>query len=560
MENHLLTILIFLPLLFAVVVLALPERLAGSYRWLTLTATSIQLVLSIWLFLGFDGSTSDYQYWQKTDWITFDLKALGTLSIDYQIGVDGLSILMVLLSGIVMFTGAISSWSISQKRKGYFTLYLVLSSNIMGCFIALDFFLFYLFFEFMLLPMYFLIGLWGGKRSAYASIKFFLYTLLGSLFILAVMIGLYLSVIDPVETGQRLGVADVNQVQELLRAGQIESHHLVRTFSIPAMGDSANFIPGSWLSITEVVTIDSSQFRYWAFLLLFIGFAIKLPMVPLHTWLPDAHVEAPTPISVVLAGILLKIGGYGFFRFCYGLFPEGALHSAYWIAVLGVLAIIYGGLNAMAQKDLKKLIAYSSVSHMGFVLLGLASLTEEGAMGAMMIMFSHGLTSSASFLIAGVIYDRTNDRLIENYSGLASTMPYFTFVSVVVFFASLGLPGFSGFVAELLAFLGAFSADNLIPTWLALVSLLGLLVTAAYYLWVIQRMYFGPHWVRSAKQGDKLRDLTYREWIMFVPLLLLIFLFGIMPHLVLDAINPSINEFVRQVWEAGLPYVNLTPR
>ncbi|MEM8895709.1 MAG: NADH-quinone oxidoreductase subunit M, partial [Bacteroidota bacterium] len=405
MENHLLTILIFLPLLFAVVVLALPEKLSGSYKWMTLFATGIQLLLSIWLFMSFDSTTSDYQFWTKTDWITFDLRALGTLSIDYQVGVDGLSILMVLLTGIVMFIGAISSWNISKKRKGYFALYLILSSNIMGCFIALDFFLFYLFFEFMLLPMYFLIGLWGGKRSAYASIKFFLYTLVGSLFILAVMIGLYLSVIDPLETGNRLGISDVEQVHQMLQAGQIESQNLVRTFSIPAMADAKNFIPGSWLSATELNSIDGSQFRYWAFLLLFIGFAIKLPIVPLHTWLPDAHVEAPTPISVVLAGILLKIGGYGFFRFCYGLFPEGALYLAYWIAGLGVLAIIYGGLNAMAQKDLKKLIAYSSVSHMGFVLLGLASLTEEGAMGAMMMMFSHGLTSSASFLIAGVIYD-----------------------------------------------------------------------------------------------------------------------------------------------------------
>lgn len=561
MESNLLTILIFLPLAFAVLVLLLPEKLSGSYRWLNLLATGLQLVLAVWLFGAFDGSQSGYQFWQKTDWITFDLRALGVLSIDYQVGVDGLSILMVLLTAIVMFIGAISSWNITDKRKGYFTLYLLLSSNIMGCFISLDFFLFYLFFEFMLLPMYFLIGLWGGARRAYASIKFFLYTLVGSLLILAVMIGLYLSVIDPAETGQNIGVTDAAQVQQMLQTGQIDNDDLVRTFSIPAMSDSGNYIPNSLLSIVGGGDYGTGNLRYWAFVLIFIGFAIKLPIVPLHTWLPDAHVEAPTPISVVLAGILLKIGGYGFFRFAYGIFPEGGIYFGYWIALLGVLAIIYGGLNAMAQKDLKKLIAYSSVSHMGFVLLGLASLTEEGTMGAMMMMFSHGLTSAASFLIAGVIYDRTKDRMIENYSGMASAMPYFTFVSVVIFFASLGLPGFSGFVAELLAFLGAFSSDEIIPTWLAILSLTGLLITAAYYLWVIQRMYFGEYWVRSWKGDHLMPDLSRREWLMFAPLMVLIFLFGIMPHLVLDPVNASMTAFVQNVWENGSQYLdNVTGR
>ncbi|MEQ9298187.1 MAG: NADH-quinone oxidoreductase subunit M [Cyclobacteriaceae bacterium] len=556
MESNLLTILIFLPLAFAVLVLLLPEKMSGSFRGLTLSATGLQLALAIWLFVKFDGAQSGYQFWQKVDWITLDLRSLGLLSIDYQVGVDGLSILMVLLTAIVMFIGAISSWNITEKRKGYFALYLLLSSNVMGCFIALDFFLFYLFFEFMLLPMYFLIGLWGGKRRAYASIKFFLYTLVGSLLILAVIIGLYLSVIDPMETGDRIGVADISQVQQMLQTGQIDDEALVRTFSIPAMSDSQNYIPGSLLSLASDAGYGTSHARYWAFLLIFIGFAVKLPIVPLHTWLPDAHVEAPTPISVVLAGILLKIGGYGFFRFAYGIFPEGGIYFGYWIAVLGVLAIIYGGLNAMAQKDLKRLIAYSSVSHMGFVLLGLASLTEEGALGAIMMMFSHGLTSAASFLIAGVIYDRTKDRLIENYSGMASAMPYFTFVSVVIFFASLGLPGFSGFVAELLAFLGAFSSDEIIPTWLAILSLTGLLITAAYYLWVIQRMYFGEYWVRSWKGQGAMPDLSKREWLMFAPLMILIFLFGIMPNLVLDPVNASVTTFVQTVWENGSQYLD----
>jgi NADH-quinone oxidoreductase subunit M len=412
--------------------------------------------------------------------------------------------------------------------------------------------------------MYFLIGIWGGPRREYAAIKFFIYTLIGSLLILVVMIGLYTSVIDPAATALKLHLASsrelvtpamVEQVQQSLTRGLVAPANLVHTFSIPAMYEGRNFVPGSILHALSAVQVGGIPIRLLAFLLFFAGFVIKLPVVPVHTWLPDAHVEAPTPISVLLASLLLKVGGYGLFRVVYPIFPDGAAYFAYFIGCVGVLSILYGAMCALAMSDLKKLIAYSSVSHMGFVLLGLASLTAEGANGAMYQMFSHGLISGMLFIITGVIYDRTGSRLIQHFRGLAFAMPAFTALVVVAFFASLGLPGFSGFIAELLVLLGAFSSSSvsgMLPRWMAIAATGGLLLGAAYYLWTLQRMFFGKLWVHpEVMDQPAMADLNKREYLMLVPLALLTLLFGLFPSLLLDKISPAVNQWVDLVLAGG---------
>jgi NADH-quinone oxidoreductase subunit M len=560
----LLSAVIFIPFIALFVILCLPQTRSAVFRLIALAATLLQLLISILIFIKFKSAaplegedvSGNLRLIEKFDWISLDLGNLGKLSIDYFLGVDGLNIFMVLLTGLVLVIGVVSSWNIEKNRKGYFSLYMLLSGTIMGCFIALDFFLFFLFFELMLLPMYFLIGLWGGPRREYASIKFFLFTLFGSLLILTVMIGLYISAIDPVETAKNLGLLNsgnmvdgngISKVQELLQYGNLQAKDMVHTFNIMQLADSRNYIPGSLLSESSDAYLWGTSVRYIAFLAVFIGFAIKLPSFPFHTWLPDAHVEAPTPISVVLAALLLKVGAYGIIRIVYFIFPDGALHYAWWVALLGVISIIYAAFNALAMSDIKKLIAYSSVSHMGFVLLGIASVTVEGINGAIYQMFSHGILSAMLFLIAGVLYDRTHDRTIENYRGLASKMPNYTVVVTVAFFASLGLPGFSGFIAELFVLLGAFhseTANGLLPRWMAMVAVLGILIGAAYYLWTLQKMFFGKFWIRISELNKSLKDLTLQELIMLVPLIILTIVFGIFPGLLFDAVSPAVNNFV----------------
>lgn len=357
--DHILSWLVFLPLLAAAIMLVIPVTKSYLYKWISLAALALVTLLTLVLVVSFDPAISGYgadslQFSQQMDWIYLNIGSFGGLAIEYYVGVDGLSLSLVLLSAIVLLAGVISSWNIERNVKGYYLLYMVLSTSVIGCFVAIDFFLFYLFFEFMLLPMYFLIGIWGGKRRAYASIKFFIYTLVGSLLILMVMIGLSLSVVQNPDS-------------------------TVHTFDIMKMMDPDNYLSGSLLALDYNGSLFGLNYRAWAFILLIIGFAIKLPAVPVHTWLPDAHVEAPTPISVVLAGILLKIGGYGFYRIGYSIFPEGALAYGWWIGLFGVLAIVYAALVAMAQADLKRLIAYSSVSHMGFVMLGMAKHLKQGS-------------------------------------------------------------------------------------------------------------------------------------------------------------------------------------
>jgi len=522
MNNFLLSALIFLPIAGSVVVLFLPSTFRDSFRWISLIVSVINLLNILTLYNNFDRQVSNYQFVEQHEWIRMSLGNLGVLSIDYLLGVDGINMPMVLLSGIILLIGSISSFTIEYRQKAYHSLYLLLSGSIIGCFVSIDFFLFFLFFEFMLLPMYFLIGIWGSEHREYAAIKFFIYTLVGSILILIVMIGLSMSVKDPFFS------------QEMGRT--------VHTFDFRQLTDFNNFIPHSILHPYEKQMIFGVPARLFAFILLIIGFGIKLPSVPFHTWLPDAHVEAPTPVSVVLAGILLKVGAYGFIRIAYGFFPDIAYQFTYIVAGAGVISIIYGALNALAQEDLKKMIAYSSISHMGFVLLGLASLTLEGVNGAIYQMFGHGLVSAMLFLVAGVIYDRTYNRLIKNFRGLSSAMPYFTLAVAVAFFGALGLPTLPGFMGEFFTILGGFQSE-ILPNWVSMLAMLGIVLSAAYFLWTLQRMFFGTFWTNSNQEG-KMQDLDFREIVMLYSLSAFSIIIGIFPSLIFDISGVSVKAFL----------------
>ena len=536
-----LSLLTFLPLLGLPIMALLPSRYERGHRWVALVLTLAQLALVLGGLLPAQLAGSEpvngmhLSVVEQYRWINVELGGLGLIQIDYVMGIDGLGFLLTLLTTIVMPITVLSSWHITDRPRAYFMLLLLLNTSLLGVFVALDFLLFYIFYELMLLPMFFLIGVWGGARREYAALKFFIYTLFGSVFMLLVMIGLLFSFIDPAASA--------------LAGEPVYTLNLTHMLAVDAGGQWLNLQPGSVFDFgQQILGYDA---RLLAFVVLFVAFAIKLPMVPLHTWLPDAHVEAPTPVSVVLAAVLLKVGGYGLLRLGFGLFPEASAAFGWLIGLLGVVSIVYGALVAMGQTDLKRLIAYSSVSHMGYVLLGLASLEVIGLTGAALQLFTHGLTSALLFLLVGVVYDRVHDREIAHFRGLWQLMPWYSFFVLIGFFASLGLPGFAPFISEVMVFMGAFNGaaqTGVLPFWMPIVGTLGILLGAVYYLRTYRQMFFGtfdPH--GESHWRPKLTDLAPREHLMLGLLAVLLVVFGLFPSLIIDLIDTDMATMVERL-------------
>lgn len=494
-----LTLITFIPVIGLIFVLLMPKKNVLAMKIISAVATFIPFVIASFMWINFDYSLAGINN-EQTFQFTEHVKWIPAYNIEYFMGVDGLSFPMVWLTTLLSFICIIASWNIDKAQKGYFALFLLLVTGMIGVFASLDFFLFYIFWEVMLLPMYFLIGIWGGPRREYAAIKFFLYTLFGSVLMLIAMLVLYFNTVDPVTGGH--------------------------TFNMLHMMDQANH--SDWLLKFDV--------RYYVYIALFIGFAIKIPMFPFHTWLPDAHVEAPTAVSVILAGILLKMGTYGILRISFPMLPDIASATSYFLAIFGLINILYGAFVAMAQTDFKKLVAYSSISHMGFVLLGMSVFTQAGINGAVFQMFSHGIITAMLFLMVGVIYDRAHHREIDGFGGLGLKMPVYTGISSVALFAALGLPGMSGFIAEIMIFIGAFP----VYTTVTIISALGIIITAGYILWTLQRVFLG----KLNPKYENIADINGRELFTMIPLAILTIVLGIYPLPVLNLMKTSLNYLI----------------
>jgi NADH-quinone oxidoreductase subunit M len=493
--DNLLSIVTFLPALAALILLVFlrgdDEAANRNAKWLSLIATSATFLISLFILFQFDPSDTGFQMVEETEWL---------LGLQYKMGVDGISVLFVMLTTFMMPLVIAASWDVSHRVKEYMIAFLVLETLMLGVFMALDLVLFYLFFEAGLIPMFLIIGIWGGKNRIYASFKFFLYTFLGSVLMLVAMVAMF----------SDAGTTDIEQ----LLVHQFGSE----TFSI--------------LGVQIVGGLQTLMF-----IAFFASFAVKMPMWPVHTWLPDAHVQAPTAGSVVLAAILLKMGGYGFLRFSLPMFPVGADLLTPLVLWMSAIAIVYTSLVALVQEDMKKLIAYSSVAHMGYVTMGIFAANQQGIDGAIFQMISHGFISGALFLCVGVIYDRMHTREIDAYGGLVNRMPAYALIFMLFTMANVGLPGTSGFVGEFLTLVGIFQVN----TWIAAIATSGVILSAAYALWLYRRVVMGDLIKESLKT---IKDMTRRERAIFAPLVVATILFGVYPAPILDTIGPSVEALV----------------
>ncbi len=497
LSNNPLLWVTFLPLAGALLVALLPDARRSWIRWTAMAAALATFAASLWLLAGFDPSSGQMQMVIQVPW----LRVAG-ISIDFALGVDGITLLMVLLTAFLVPLAMLSSWSgVRERVKGFMILFLLLETGLIGVFLALDLVLFYIFWEFTLVPMYFLIGLWGYSRRIYAALKFFIFTMFGSLLMLLAIIFMGLQ-------AGTFNYTDLLAQRELFAGAQL-----------------------------------------WLFFAFALAFAIKVPMFPLHTWLPDAHVEAPTAGSVILAGIMLKMGAYGFLRYNLPLFPEATLRAAPWLAGLAVVGILYGAATAFAQKDAKRLVAYSSVSHLGFVMLGIFALTQQSVAGGVLQMVNHGLSTGALFLVVGMLYERRHTRDMAAYGGIWKVVPVLGALMLAVVLSSAALPGTNGFVGEFTILLGSFGAPALGTPWFAGLATVGVILAAVYLLHLYERLFLGP---LTHEENRQMPDLNLREVLILVPILVMVFWIGLYPQPFLDLINPSVETLLQSVLPAAV--------
>ncbi len=495
-QNPLLLVTAF-PLLGAIVLALLKPKWKNALRWTALVTSLITFGLSLWMLSQFNAAEPGMQFEVNLPWLV-----VGGGAIGFHIGLDGISILMVLLTTFLTPLAILSTWkAVDEKVKGFMIFFLLLETGLMGVFLALDMVLFYIFWEFTLIPMYFLIGLWGGERRVYAAIKFFLYTMAGSLLMLAGILWI----------GLQYGSFDVTQLS------------------------GAGLIP-----LTA---------QLWLFGAFGLAFAIKVPMFPLHSWLPDAHTEAPTAGSVILAGVLLKMGAYGFLRFNLPLFPDATIKLAPWMAGLSVVGILYGALVAYRQKDVKRLVAYSSISHLGFVMLGIFALNLQGLQGAILQMVNHGLSTGALFLLVGMLYERRHTRLLENFGGLWKVMPIMGALALVTVLSSVGLPGLNGFVGEFTILLGAFGSELIGSPWFTGAATLGVILAAVYLFHMFQNLFLGPV---THQENAALKDVSTREILILAPILIMAFWIGLYPKPFFTLMAPAVEKLTALIQSAAL--------